>query len=80
MNILQKFLVELTKDKSETKPLTVEYGREKYLKTINDIVYMWQSSMYEKCPNTGKCGPEKTPYLDTFHAMLMSKVTMEVLD
>ena len=20
-------------------------------------------------PNTGKCGPEKTPYLDTFHAM-----------
>ena len=21
-------------------------------------------------PNTGKCGPEKTPYLDTFHAVL----------
>ena len=20
-------------------------------------------------PNTGKCGPEKTPYLDTFHAV-----------
>ena len=77
---MQKFLVELTKDKGETKPLTVEYGREKYLKTINDIVYMWQSSMYEKCPNTGKYGPEKTPYLDTFHAMLTSKVTMEVLD
>ena len=21
-------------------------------------------------PNTGKCGPEKTPYLDTFHAVI----------
>ena len=20
-------------------------------------------------PNTGKCGPEKTPYLNTFHAV-----------
>ena len=38
-------------------------------------------SLHEKCPNpefflarifrlnTGKCGPEKTPYLDTFHAV-----------
>ena len=23
------------------------------------------------CPNTGKYGPEKTPYLDTFHAVLL---------
>ena len=22
-------------------------------------------------PNTGKCGPEKTPYLDTFYAGIM---------
>ena len=25
--------------------------------------------LHEKCPNTGKYGPEKTPYLDTFHAV-----------
>ena len=23
------------------------------------------------CPNTGKYGPEKTPYLDTFHAVIV---------
>ena len=23
-----------------------------------------------KCPNTGRCGPEKTPYLGTFHAVI----------
>ena len=27
-------------------------------------------TLYEKCPNTGEYGPEKTPYLDTFHAVL----------
>ena len=25
--------------------------------------------IHEKCPNTGKYGPEKTPYLDTFQAV-----------
>ena len=25
-------------------------------------------------PNAGKYGPEKTPYLDTFHAVLRSRV------
>ena len=25
---------------------------------------------YEVSPNTGKYGPEKTPYLDTFHRVL----------
>ena len=25
-------------------------------------------------PNTGKYGPEKTPYLDTFHAVLILEV------
>ena len=25
-------------------------------------------------PNTGKYGPEKTPYLDTFHAVLPPKI------
>ena len=25
-------------------------------------------------PNTGKYGPEKTPYLDTFHAVFMLEV------
>ena len=27
------------------------------------------TSLCEKCPNTWKWGPEKTPYLDTFHAV-----------
>ena len=26
----------------------------------------------EKCPNTGKYGPEITPYLDTFHAVTLA--------
>ena len=26
-------------------------------------------ALREKCPNTGKYGPEKTPYFDTFHAV-----------
>ena len=26
-------------------------------------------------PNTGKYGPEKTPYLDTFHAVSVKKIT-----
>ena len=26
-------------------------------------------SLREKCPNTGKYGPEITPYVDTFHAV-----------
>ena len=26
-------------------------------------------------PNTGQCGPEKTPYLDTFHAVLFSLIS-----
>ena len=27
-------------------------------------------------PNAGKCGPEKTPYLDTFHALPLFIVTI----
>ena len=42
---------------------------------------MARTSLHEKCPNTefffglnkGKYGPEKTPYLDTFHAVQFSK-------
>ena len=26
-------------------------------------------------PNAGKYGPEKTPYLDTFHAVVISRIT-----
>ena len=29
-------------------------------------------TLREKCPNTGKYGPEITRYLDTFHAVLIS--------
>ena len=31
-------------------------------------------TLREKCLNTGKYGPEKTPYLDTFHAMKYNNV------
>ena len=30
-------------------------------------------------PSTGKCGPEKTPYLDTFHAVDDSQISIVAL-
>ena len=30
-------------------------------------------------PNTGKCKPEKTPYLDTFHAVLSKRSKRNVV-
>ena len=35
----------------------------------------WKVSKYGvfSDPNTGKYGPEKTPYLDTFHAVIFSE-------
>ena len=30
-----------------------------------------KQSLREKCPNTGKYRPEKTPYLDTFHIVIL---------
>ena len=40
------------------------------------------NTLQEKCPNTegpntGKCGPEKTPYLDTFGYCL--KLSLKVI-
>ena len=32
-----------------------------------DLVIFKSPTLREKCPNTGKYGPEITPYLDTFH-------------
>ena len=29
-------------------------------------------------PNAGKYGPEKTPYLDTFHAVLFMQITLHI--
>ena len=29
-------------------------------------------------PNTGTYGPEKTPYLDTFHAVKVVQITIDV--
>ena len=29
----------------------------------------FKETLRGKCPNTGKYGPEKTPYVDTFHAV-----------
>ena len=36
----------------------------------------WKLSKYGvfSGPNTGKYGPKKTPYLDTFHAVMVAKV------
>ena len=36
---------------------------------ISDMIRARESARREKCPNAGKYGPEKTPYLDTFHAV-----------
>ena len=35
--------------------------------------FLRRTTLREKCPNTytGKYGPEKTPYLDTFHEVLI---------
>ena len=30
------------------------------------------SLLHEKCPNTGKYGAKKTPYLETYHGVLSS--------
>ena len=29
-----------------------------------------KNSLCEKCPYTGKCGPENNPYLHTFYAVI----------
>ena len=34
-----------------------------------DIKIIYKPITHEKYPNTGKYGPEKTPYLDTFHVV-----------
>ena len=55
---------------------TINFQRLKIL--IVSLLLLWESyfshleelALRKKCPNTGKYGPEKTPYLDTFHALL----------
>ena len=53
-----------------------------YLRNFKILSFLGSyGSLREKCPNAeylslfssnvGKYGPEKTPYLDTFHAMLI---------
>ena len=37
-------------------------------------VFGLNTETYGVSPNTGKYGPEKTPYLDTFHAMLKIQI------
>ena len=34
------------------------------------------SALRVSSPNTGKYGPENTPYLDTFHAVLLTKLVI----
>ena len=41
-----------------------------FLKKLN---FTWKP-LCEMCPNAGKYGPEKTPYLDTFHAVHSSEM------
>ena len=38
---------------------------------LNSEIY---SEIFIFSPNTGKCGPEITPYLDTFHAVLRKAI------
>ena len=51
------------------------------MKRVQIRSYFW--SVFS--PNTGKCGPEITPYLDTFHAVLpmfyyaLSQTTLRVM-
>ena len=35
-------------------------------------------ALREKCPNTGKYGPEKTLYLNTFHAVMINPIVPNV--
>ena len=50
-----------------------------YYKVWQRICYkVWQNfitTLREKCPNAGKYGQEKTPYLDTFH-IVQSTITI----
>ena len=40
------------------------------------LVHM-KESLLENCPNTGKYGPEKSPYLDNFPAVHVYKITWQ---
>ena len=40
-------------------------------------LYHCSYSLREKCSNTGKYGPEKTLYLDTFHGVIV--IIMETM-
>ena len=43
-----------------------------YLNYINDDEFLIVCTLHENClRNTGKYGPEKTPYLDTFHTVVV---------
>ena len=61
-----------------------------YFQQISCIYFKHTESLHEKCPNTeffsgpyiplfspstGKYGPEKTPCLDTFHAVIEEGLT-----
>ena len=39
-----------------------------------------RDTLRKKCSNTGKYGLEKTPYLDTFHAVIRSEYTDNTKD
>ena len=52
--------------------------RLSFLSGVTNVVTAWKVSKYGvfSCPyfpvfglNTGKCGPEQTPHLDTFHVV-----------
>ena len=48
----------------------------------DDLYTVWKVSKYGffSIPNTGKYGPEKTSYLDTFHTVVFSlKLLSEVI-
>ena len=40
-----------------------------YYQCCLDICFIWDMKLTAFSPNAEKYGPEKTPYLDTFHAV-----------
>ena len=43
-------------------------------------VFGLNTEIYSVSPNIGKCGPEITPYLDTFHAVVFTIVGPKIVD
>ena len=52
------------------------------MKSVQILSFFWSFFAYirTECSNVGKDGPERTPYLDTFHAAMIWKIHVECLE